>query len=126
MGAFIVELENKPGQLARVAEAIAAKGVNITAAADVAWGSAFLVGLAVSDEAAARLALTEGGFTFREVELVSSSLVDEPGSLARAARKLADAGVNIELSFMTGWGTGEVMMAFGVDKPEAARAALAG
>jgi len=126
MGAFIVELENKPGQLARLAETVAAKGVNITALADVAWGSAGAVGLAASDEVAARSALTEGGFTFREVELVSSSLMDEPGSLARAARKLAEAGVNIELSFVTGWGTGEVVMAFGVDKPEAARAALAG
>ncbi len=104
MGAFIVELENKPGQLARLAEAVAAKGVNLTALCDVAWGSAGAVGLAVSDEAAAREALTAGGFTFREVELVSTTLADQPGSLARAARRLADAGVNIEALAAYGFG----------------------
>ena len=30
MNAFIVDLTNKPGELARVAEAIAQKGINIT------------------------------------------------------------------------------------------------
>jgi hypothetical protein len=36
MNAFLVDLENKPGALATVAEALAAKGVNITGVSGIA------------------------------------------------------------------------------------------
>jgi hypothetical protein len=47
-----------------------------------------------------------------------------PGTLAAAARKLADAGINIETAFVAGMDGDKVQVAFGVDTPEAANRAL--
>jgi hypothetical protein len=39
MNAFIVELKNKPGELARATEAIAQKGINILGFTGATWRS---------------------------------------------------------------------------------------
>ena len=46
---------------------------------------------------------------------------DRPGTMAQVARKLADAGVNIELAYTT---FGGVRLVLGVDDFEKARAAV--
>jgi hypothetical protein len=58
------------------------------------------------------------------VALASAALEDKPGTLADAARRLADAGVNIEAIFPTGMDAGKITVAFGVDNVEAAKTAL--
>src|SRR5947209_9902800 len=95
MNAFIVELENKPGELARVTESIARKGINITSLAGNTVGSKGSIGVLTSDEASTRSALKDLNCSYREVEVVPAALADEPGTLAKAARRLADAGVNV-------------------------------
>lgn len=56
---------------------------------------------------------------------LSVSLTDEPGALARAAKALGDAGVNIEgLAGLGGGGTGHVHLL--VEDAMAARSALEG
>ena len=71
-----------------------------------------------------RNALGEKGWVYREVPLVHTSLEHRPGALAAAARKLADAGINIELMFISGMDGDKVEVSFGVDIPEAAQRAL--
>jgi hypothetical protein len=44
--------------------------------------------------------------------------------LGAAARRLADAGINIETMFVTGMDGDKVSVAFGVDNPEAAQRVL--
>ena len=56
--------------------------------------------------------------------LVHAKLDHRPGTLAAAARKLADAGINIELLFVSGMDGDKAEVAFGVDTPEAAQRAL--
>lgn len=124
MNAFIVELENKPGALATVAEAIATKGINITGFAGVTCGGNGSIAIMTNDEAGTRSALTGARLTFHEMELVSASIADEPGALAKTARKLADAGVNIEAAFGTGMSAGKVTVAFATSDPAKARSAL--
>lgn len=124
MKAFIVDLENRPGELARVAEAIAKKGINITSGSGTGYGDRGAFGFLTNDEAGTRSALQEGNFRFREVEVVPASLEDKPGTLADACRRLANAGVNIELLVPTGMGGGKVTLAIGVDRVDAARTAL--
>ncbi len=121
---FIVDVENKPGELARIAEAVAAKGINITGASTLAWGDRGAVGLFTSDESGTRQALDEGGFAYREAEAVTFRLADRPGTLADAARRLARAGVNIEFLAPTGMTSGEETVAAAVDNPAVARQAL--
>src|SRR5918996_5142815 len=94
MQAFIVEARNRPGELARVTETIAGQGVNIEAfclAYDGSGAAAFLS----HDEKGLRDALTSGGITYKEIPLLTIWLENRPGEVAKSARHLADAGVNI-------------------------------
>lgn len=125
MNAFLVDLENKPGELARMAEAIAAKGVNITAVSGSTCGSSGRAALMASDDAATRLALGEARCTFTEMEVTVASLIHEPGSLAKACRRLADAGVNIEALMPIGMQGTDVQVAFVTNEPAKAKAILA-
>jgi hypothetical protein len=124
MNAFIIELENRPGSLASVAEAIAQKGINITSVSGATVGNQGSVAILTNDESGTRSALEAGGFAYREIGLISAAIEDKPGTLAAAARRLADAGVNIETLLPTGMDGGKVTIAIGVSDPEAARRAL--
>ena len=124
MNAFIITLDNRPGALADIAGAIAEKGINIAGAAGVTEGSTGTIALVTNDEAGTISALEGAGARFRQVALASAALEDKPGTLADAARRLADAGVNIEAIFPTGMEGGKITVAFGVDNIEAAKSAL--
>jgi hypothetical protein len=56
-----VECLNKPGELARVTEAVAAKGINLTASSTLAWGEKGAVGFLTNDEPGTRTALEQAG-----------------------------------------------------------------
>lgn len=120
---FLVECENRPGEIARVSGAIAEREVNITASCSLAWGDHGAIGLIASDAEAAREALAATGMTIHEYELVSFQLPDRPGTIAEATDRLAKAGVNVEFLLPTGY-DGEVTLAAGVDNPVLARQAL--
>jgi len=124
MNAFIVELTNKPGELARLTEAIAQKGINIEGFAGATASGAGTVIIVTNDEAGTRRALSDAGCTSHEVELVTASLDHVPGSLATAARKLADAGINIEAAMPTGMAGDKVTVSFATDNPAKAREIL--
>ena len=124
MNAFIVDLTNKPGELARVTEAIAQKGINIEAFAGATAGGSGAVVLVTNDEAGTRRAISDAGCSSREVELVMATLDHVPGSLAAATRKLADAGINIEVALPTGMAGDKVMVSFATDNPAKAREIL--
>ena len=53
-------------------------------------------------------------------------MAHKPGGLARIARRLADAGVNIEALFPIGMEGDEVSVAIVADDPAKAREALSG
>jgi hypothetical protein len=121
MIAFIVDLQDKPGELARVAEAIAQKGINITAFSGATAGGRGAVMLVTNDEEGTRRALADAGCQVSESELVTASLEQRPGSLAAAARKLADAGINVSGALPIGMAEGKVSIAFATDQPARAR-----
>ena len=124
MNTFIVDLKNKPSELARVTEAIAQKGIDITAFSGSTCGDSGTLALVTNDEAGTQRALTEGQWKFRTVEAIEASLANRPGALAEVARKLGKAGVNIEAAFPTGMAGGNVHVAFATDNPTKAKEAL--
>lgn len=124
MLAFIVESENRPGEIARVCEALAEQDINITSVACVAWGERGAFGLMTTDVPGTRDAFDRAGVTYREIDAVEFRLPDRPGTLADASRKLADAGVNVELLAATGMSGGEVTLVVGVDNVPMAQRAL--
>jgi hypothetical protein len=124
MNIFIVDLKHKPGELAKATEAIAQKGIDITAFSGSTCGDSGTIALLTNDESGARRALAEAGFKARELEVVTTTLEHSPGTLAKTARKLADAGINIEVALPTAMSGGNVTLAFGTDQPAKARSVL--
>ena len=124
MKAYILEMQDRPGEVAKIAEALANRGINIVSLTGITAGGRGAVGVCTNDEQGTRSALQEAGYSPREVDLVPVTLRDEPGALAKAARKLADAGVNLELLLPTKIGAGDVNIAIGAQDAERARSAL--
>ena len=124
MRAFIISLDNRPGTLADLGEALGQRGINIAAIAGSSWEGNGAAAIVTNDDAGARSALDEGGLAYREVDIVSVGLEDRPGTLGEAARRLADKGVNIELILPTGMQGSRITVALGVDDAERAREAL--
>jgi len=123
MIAFLVDLENRVGSLAEVAEAVAERGINITGGAAIACGENGGFALTTNDEAATRRLLLSRGSKFHEIELVPITLADNPGTLARTCRALADARVNILAVFSMG-GAERNTIAFATDDPARTRSIL--
>ena len=121
---FIVDLKNKPGELAKVTEAIAQKRINITAFSGSTCRDSGALALVTDNEADTRQVLTEGQWTYKTIELVEASVADKPGSLAEVTRRLANAGVNVEAAFPVGMTGGEVHIGFATDNPSKAKQAL--
>jgi hypothetical protein len=122
--AFIVKLENRPGTLAALGEALGERGINITGLSGTSWDGEGALAVITNDDAGARSVLEEGDLAYRDCEIVSASLEDKPGVLGAAARRLADRGVNVELIMTTGVQGTRITVAFGVDDPVGAREAL--
>src|SRR5919112_10441 len=70
--------------------------VNITNVAGASCGSGGRAAITTADAAQTRQALQTIHATFQELEITDVSLADQPGSLAKATRRLASAGVNVE------------------------------
>ena len=96
-----IDIENAPGALADVAAAISDAGVNIAAATCVGRGDRAELHILVPHAEAARhlLAISHVGVT-REREVVVVDVEDRPGVLADLTRKIAMAGVNIDLVYV--------------------------
>lgn len=123
MNAFVIEVKNIPGEMARVTETLADRGINIL---PCGLGSAdqFVLNLVAADEDSSRTALKDIGIPFRELPVLTVSLEDRPGTAAAATRTLADAGVNIEAFFPIGCEEGRYLFAACVDDVDRARGAL--
>ena len=98
---LVIEVENVPGALARIAAAISDAGVNIAAATCVGPGDRAELHILVPHAEAARhsLAISHLGVT-REREVVVVDVQDRPGVLADLTRKIARAGVNLDLVYV--------------------------
>jgi len=121
---FIVQLANQPGALASLAEALAARGVDLRAIGGGGIGELGHIILTTADDDTTRAVLHEGGYRFIEGESILTEVDDRPGGMARVARALADAGVNVYGHLFLGrWGD-RAMFAFVVDDPEKARPIL--
>ena len=121
---FVVELKNEPGSMATLAEALAARGVDLRAIGGGSMGNSGHVIMTTADDETAKAVLDEGGYHYVEGEQILAEVDDKPGGMARMARALADAGVNIEGHLFLGrWGD-RAMFTFVVDKPDIARPIL--
>lgn len=117
MTEFLVRLANRPGQLAALTELLAKAGVNIEALTAYGLDGEGAVRLIVDDAAAARRAMSEAGMRAEEHSVLTTHLPHRPGELAAVARRLADAGVNVEAIYVLGGGSEGLSLALVVDQP---------
>jgi hypothetical protein len=96
-----IDIENAPGALAEVAAAISDAGVNIAAATCIGVGERAELHILVPHAEAARhsLAISHVAVT-REREVVVVDVEDRPGVLADLTRKIARAGVDLDLVYV--------------------------
>ncbi len=100
MREFRIVVPNESGQLARVAKALADRGVNLKAFTGLEFGSEALLAIVPSDPDKARDALASLGIIVREVELAHAEVEDRPGAVAEFTHKLTEAGVNLETTYL--------------------------
>jgi hypothetical protein len=96
MSVFTVQIENQPGELARLCEAMAAGQINLVLSA-TARGGEGTVAFVADDEAGAQAALLDAGLSYEMRPALTVRMENQPGSGATAFRKLADVGVNADL-----------------------------
>ena len=126
MQVFLVDLKNKPGELARASEEIEAKGIDINGISGATCGDSGRAAVITNDHATTKAVLTEAGFKFTEMEATDTALRQQPGTLAKAARRLADAGINVEALLPIGMEGNEVHVAFVTNDAAKARQILTG
>jgi hypothetical protein len=116
-----VSLEDRPGALAALGEAMGGAGINIEGMSGDA-SQVDLLHILVEDAQGARQALAEAGIEIRDDrDVLVVEVEDLPGTLGAVTRKLADAGVNVDLCYATFGGSRLVL---GVDDMGKATAAL--
>lgn len=121
---FVIQLENRPGELAAVARALAGRGINIRAITCAGVGSLASCTLVADDDEATRQVLRGLGHPYIEGDNLTVEVADRPGGLAEVIDRWAAVGVNVLGTVMVGRHAGVVRMAFAVDDVEKARAAL--
>jgi hypothetical protein len=96
-----IVLENRPGALAEMGEALGRSGVSIEGGGAFVTAGAGLAHFLVVDGDAARLALEAADIRVLAVRDVVTVRLNqtEPGQLGKISRRMAEAGVNIEVLY---------------------------
>jgi hypothetical protein len=92
-------LDNRPGMLARVCDALSEAKINIYAITTSDTIDHSVIRMVVSDTRKALLLFEEHGTLVVESEVLMIDGDNKPGSLARLAHRLAEAKVNIEYCY---------------------------
>lgn len=100
-----ISLEDRPGTLAEVGEALGGAGVNIDGICGFPAGGRGMLHALVEDAGAARAALEGTGAQVEdEREVVVLDIEDRPGALGEITRRIADAGANVDLVYLSAGG----------------------
>ncbi len=96
-----IQLENRPGALADMGDALGRAGVSVEGGGAWVVDGRGVAHFLVEDAAAARSALEAAGIRVLEERdvIVQRLKQDEPGQLGKITRRMADAGVNIEVLY---------------------------
>jgi hypothetical protein len=102
MKEFKIFVEHKPGELAKVTEALANRAVNIKAIASEADGNKASLRVVTNDVNTTIAALKDAGNHYEQNDILTLTLLDRPGELSKVAKKLGKAKINIESIYILG------------------------
>jgi len=99
---IVIEVENKPGELAKIAAAVSDAGVNLAGATFIGGEHTAELHILVPHVEPVRhaLSITHADFHVRDHEVVVVEVEDNPGVLADLTREIADKGVNIDTIYV--------------------------
>jgi hypothetical protein len=120
-----IQLTNHPGDLARVAQALARRSVNIKAITALTVDGQAIARILPDDIEAARKAFDAGMIRFTESEVHTVLLENKAGQLASLADRLGAAGINLEALYLTGIADDLVEVAIVSDNPKKTKKLLA-
>jgi hypothetical protein len=116
-----VHLEDRPGALAEVGELLGGAGINIDGICGMLCGGIGVLHILLEDSQRARTVLEDAGVeVLEESEVFVVDIINRPGELGGIARRLAAAGVNLHLLYLTAG----MDLVIGVDDQKKARAVL--
>jgi len=96
-----VVLEDRPGELAKLGEALGRAAVNIDGICAMIVGGKGVLHILVEDATKARRALEVGHLAVeKETDVLVLPVEDRPGVLGNISRRLANAEVSIQLAYM--------------------------
>lgn len=119
-----IQLTNNPGDLARVAQALGRRGVNIKALAAISVEGKAMTHILPDDIVVARSALEAANIRFTESEVHVVLLENKAGMLADVTGRLGEAGVNLEALYIAGLADDLVELAIVSDNPKKAKKVL--
>jgi hypothetical protein len=95
-------LVDQPGTLAKASDALGRAGVNIDGACGYVCDGQGVYHVLVQDVERGRRALIDSGFIIEdERRVVATPVENRPGAAAELLRRVADAGVNVDVLYMT-------------------------
>jgi hypothetical protein len=95
-----IEMDHVPGALAAMGEALGRAGLSIEGGGAFATGDGAVAHFLFTDGEAARRALEAAGIRVAAARpVLTRRLTQVPGQLGRLARRLSDAGINIEVVY---------------------------
>ena len=116
-----VILEDRPGTLADMGEALGKAGINIEGCCGFRSEGKGVIHILVEDVVAARRELQQAGLEVRgEREVLVLEVGDRPGALGDVTRRIAKAGVNVDLIYLAA----NTRLVIGADDLHKARAAV--
>ena len=118
-----MELEDEPGSLARIAEALAEANINIETMCAIGK-VAPNVALVTEQIPQTSAVLDRLGVNYTVTELIKMVMPDQPGVLASFSRRIADAGLHLNSIYILSKYQGDTELVFSVDDTEKARQVL--
>jgi hypothetical protein len=96
---FTVLLEDRPGMLGEVCQALADHEVNILALQSFPTRGKFVTRFIVDNPQTAKTVLNNERLTYAETEIVQIKILHRPGEIARLASRLGKANININYAY---------------------------
>ena len=95
-------LENKPGRLAKICDALTSEKVNIRALSIMDPGERSVLRMVVDQLEPTRQVLTSLGTEYEITDVLAVEMDNRPGALSRILERLAADHINIEYAYASG------------------------
>lgn len=115
---FEVKVGSSTRNILQIADILAEGGVNLTTVSIEKFEGDAYIRLLTSDSEACARALMKADMQYTTRPVLVAEVEDRPGRWAKVARKLADAGLEIEASYLLSRDGQRMKFVFAIDDPK--------